>query len=206
MTLPTESTPPTPPADPTPPTPPAEPPANPAEPQANPAEPPANTAPPTGPKGDPNDDAKAARLEQEAKDAKARADALQKQLDEAKTADDVKKAADEAKAQAEADAKAAEDAYKAQITRLGIEKALGGAGCIDTVSAMAHIDASKVTVAENGDVAGLDVEAEKKARPHLFGTPTPPIIVSTGAAHSGGTVSETAGSIADGVAAAFKKE
>lgn len=127
------------------------------------------------PSGTPSDEQKAKRLEKEVADlkeqlaeAKKNAEEFQKKLDDALTEEDVKKAVEAAKAEAakiqtDAAAKAA-----AREKRLVVENELIKANCIDTTSALAHIDLDKVEVASDGHISGLDVSGLAESHKHLF--------------------------------------
>lgn len=127
------------------------------------------------PSGTPSDEQKAKRLEKEVADlkeqlaeAKKNAEEFQKKLDDALTEEDVKKAVEAAKAEAakiqtDAAAKAA-----AREKRLVVENELIKANCIDTTSALAHIDLDKVEIASDGHISGLDVSGLAESHKHLF--------------------------------------
>lgn len=125
--------------------------------------------------GTPSDEQKAKRLEKEVADlkeqlaeAKKNAEEFQKKLDDALTEEDVKKAVEAAKEEAakiqtDAAAKAA-----AREKRLVVENELIKANCIDTTSALAHIDLDKVEIASDGHISGLDVSGLAESHKHLF--------------------------------------
>lgn len=128
-----------------------------------------------GAKGDPDLKAENVRLSEEFKAEKKRADDLQTQLDalneslaKALTEEDVKAAVEAAKTEAEEAHKASEEAWEAERKRLSVENALIAGGCTDTVGCMAHLDLSKIEVASDGHLSGLDAEALAKEHPHLF--------------------------------------
>lgn len=130
---------------------------------------------PNEPNGTPSDEQKAKRLEKEVADlkeqlaeAKKNAEEFQKKLDDALTEEDVKKAVEAAKEEAakiqnDAAAKAA-----AREKRLVVENELIKANCIDTTSALAHIDLDKVEIASDGHISGLDVSGLAESHKHLF--------------------------------------
>lgn len=127
------------------------------------------------PKGGPDLKQANARLNEENKALKANIEQMQAQLTEltkkfegAKTADDVEAAVAAAKKEAEeAGAKAKAD-YDARMKALTVQNALIQAGCADTVALMAHVDMSKVEVASDGHISGLDAAALKESYPYLF--------------------------------------
>lgn len=130
---------------------------------------------PNEPGGTPSDEQKAKRLEKEVADlkeqlaeAKKNAEEFQKKLDDALTEEDIKKAVEAAKEEAakiqtDAAAKAA-----AREKRLVVENELIKANCIDTTSALAHIDLDKVEIASDGHISGLDVSGLAESHKHLF--------------------------------------
>ena len=130
---------------------------------------------PNEPNGTPSDEQKAKRLEKEVADlqeqlaeAKKNTEEFQKKLDDALTEEDVKKAVEAAKEEAakiqtDAAAKAA-----AREKRLVVENELIKANCIDTTSALAHIDLDKVEIASDGHISGLDVSGLAESHKHLF--------------------------------------
>ncbi len=143
--------------------------------QQNPQEPAGASGEEGGAKGNPDLRAENARLNDELKAANKRAEDLQEQLDtlneslsKALTEDDVKAAVEAAKAEAEAAHKASEEAWEAERKRLSVENALIVAGCTDTIGCMAHLDLSKVEIASDGHMSGLDAKALAKEHPHLF--------------------------------------
>lgn len=150
---------------------------------AAPATPPATTTDPApaapateGPKGQPDDAQKAARLENELAAAKQQAADLQTKLDAAKTADDVQKAVEEANA-----------AAQAKVNEIAVRAHLATAGCLnaEALTAAAHIDASKIEVAQDGSVvSGIDLEKLKTDYPYLFqqvSASTPPTVTTAAA-------------------------
>lgn len=128
-----------------------------------------------GPKGDPDLSAANKRLNEENKSLKEQVEGLQKQmadfqakLDGAKTADDVQAAVDAAKAEAKDAADKAAADWKEREKALTVQNALIQAGCADTVALMAHIDMSKIEVASDGHISGLDAGKLKEDYPYLF--------------------------------------
>ena len=127
------------------------------------------------PKGGPDLKQANIRLNEENKALKANIEQMQAQLTEltkkfdgAKTAEDVEAAVAAAKKEAEeAGAKAKAD-YDARMKALTVQNALIQAGCADTVALMAHVDMSKVEVAGDGHISGLDAAALKESYPYLF--------------------------------------
>ncbi len=177
-----------------------------AAPAAPAATPPATTTDPAlaastteGPKGQPDDAQKATRLENELAAAKQREADLQAKLDAAQTADDVQKAVNEAKA-----------AAQAQVKEIAVRAHLTTAGCLnaEALTAAAHIDASKVEVAQDGSVAsGIDLDKLKASFPYLFqaSTAATPPTVTTGAAPAATATGGEAKTIKEGLAAMKKK-
>lgn len=130
---------------------------------------------PGGAKGTPDLEAANKRLNAELKAASERAGALQEQVDalteslgKALTEKDVEAAVAEVKAEAEKAAADAKAEWEADRLRLTVENALVAAGCTDTVGCMAHLDLSKVEVASDGHLSGLDCKALAEEHPHLF--------------------------------------
>lgn len=101
-------------------------------------------------------------------EAEAREKAMQEKLSFALSTEDVTKAVKEAKDAAAKEAKTQSDAWAAKEKAMAVTNKLLSSGCIDEVSALAHVDMSKVEIASDGHISGLDVEALKKDRPHLF--------------------------------------
>lgn len=128
-----------------------------------------------GPKGDPDLGAANKRLTEENKSLKEQLGQLQGQMEEfqkklegAKTADDIQAAVDAAKKEAQ-DAQAKSEAeWKKREKALTVQNALIQAGCADTVALMAHVDLSKVEVASDGHISGLDAAKLKESYPYLF--------------------------------------
>lgn len=175
-------------------------PAAPATPPAA-ATDPAPAAPATeGPKGQPDDAQKAARLENELAAAKQQAADLQTKLDAAKTADDVQKAVNEANA-----------AAQAKVNEIAVRAHLATAGCLnaEALTAAAHIDASKVEVAQDGSVvSGIDLEKLKTDYPYLFqqaSAAAEPPTVTTGAPAAAAATGGEAKTIKEALAAMKKK-
>lgn len=137
--------------------------------------------------GEPSQEQKAKRLEKEVADLKAQLDEANKQvaefgkkLEDALTNEDVEKAVKEAKdafekEQAEAAAKATE-----REKRLVVENELIKANCIDTTSALAHIDLAGVEIASDGHISGLDVSGLAESHAHLFEKPNTSKVSSAG--------------------------
>ncbi len=172
---------------------------------AAPATPPAAAADPApaapaaeGPKGQPDDAQKATRLENELAAAKQRETDLQAKLDAAKTADDVQKAVDEAKS-----------AAQAQVKEIAVRAHLATAGCVnaEALVAAAHMDVSKVEVAQDGSIAsGVDLEKLKTGFPYLFQTTAAaPATVTTGAPAAAAATGGEAKTIKEALAAMKKK-
>ena len=173
---------------------------------AAPAAPPAAATDPApaalateGPKGQPDDAQKAARLENELAAAKQQAADLQTKLDAAKTADDVQKAVNEANA-----------AAQAKVNEIAVRAHLATAGCVnaEALVAAAHMDVSKVEVAQDGSVvSGVDLEKLKTDYPYLFqqATAAEPPTVTTGAAPAAAATGGEAKTIKEGLAAMKKK-
>ena len=87
-----------------------------------------------------------------------------------------------------------------------MERELLTGGCVDAKAAMAHIDMAGAKLADDGTLEGVDVKAIAERYPYLFKAAEKPPTVSTGASGSSAPDDKPVGSIADGVAAAFKKK
>lgn len=153
-----------------------------------------------------------ARLNEENKGLKERIEQMQgqlsefaKKLDAAKTADDVEAAVAAAKKEAEEAGAKSKAEYDARMKALAVQNALIQAGCVDATALMTHVDMGKVEVAGDGNVSGLDAVGLKESYPYLFKAADAPQTVSTGSAGSATPSGKPVGSIADGVAAAFRK-
>lgn len=128
-----------------------------------------------GAKGTPSEEQKTKRLEQQIEELKKQLEESKQQvtnlnesLSKALSEDDVKAAVEKAQKEAEEISKKAESDAKAREKRLVVENELIKAKCIDTTSALAHIDLEKVEVASDGHISGLDVAALANSHKHLF--------------------------------------
>ena len=126
-----------------------------------------------------NDENKA--LKEQLDEMRAQMDGFQAKLDAAKTAEDVQAAVDAAKAEAKDAADKAAADWKAREKALTVQNALIQAGCADTVALMAHVDMSKVEVAPDGHISGLDAASLKEAYPYLFSEANAQTIASAAA-------------------------
>ena len=111
-------------------------------------------------------------LKERNSDLTSQLDGLKAQLGDAKSADDVKKAVDEALAKATSDHDASDAKWDAKVRALAVDAELAKAGCIDTDAARTHVDMTKVEVADDGKVSGVDAKKLKETYPYLFGTRT----------------------------------
>ncbi len=109
-------------------------------------------------------------LKERNSDLATQLEGLKAQLGDAKSADDVKKAVDEALAKATSDHDASDARWDAKVHALAVDAELAKAGCIDTDAARTHVDMSKVEVADDGKVSGVDAKKLKETYPYLFGT------------------------------------
>lgn len=139
------------------------------------------------PGGEPSDEQKAKRLEQEVADlkkqleeAKGQVTTLTENLGKALSEDDVKSAVEAAKQEAEKAQQEAAAAASQREKRLVVENELIKARCIDTAGAIAHIDMEGVQIAPDGHVSGLDVSKLAKDCGHLFQQPNTGTVSSAG--------------------------
>lgn len=139
------------------------------------------------PKGQPSDEQKMKRLEQQVEAFKAQLSEAQQQvadltanLDKALTEDDVKAAVEAAKAEAEKAQQELAASASDREKRLTVENELIKANCIDTAGAMAHIDMGGVEIAKDGHVSGLDVSKLAEDYAHLFQQPNTSSVSSAG--------------------------
>lgn len=129
------------------------------------------TPTPEPPKGGPDPDQKAARLERELKERNDELAQLRTRVEELSKGDPEKddlktqlqKLTEEAgKAKATADRQHLEDAVALELTK---------AGCRNVKATRAVIE-GELSLSEDGTVKGLDVEAVRKSIPELFASPT----------------------------------
>lgn len=127
------------------------------------------------PKQQPDKDQEIKRLKSELEQVKAElADSkqqnatLNESLEAALTEDDVKSAVENAKAEYEKAATEAAGKAAVREKRLKVENELIKANCIDTTSALAHIDLEAVDVAQDGHISGLDIAGLAESHAHLF--------------------------------------
>lgn len=137
--------------------------------------------------GQPSDEQKAKRLEQEVaslkkqlEEANGQVTSLTENLGKALTEEDVKAAVEAAKKEAEEAQQKASAAATEREKRLIVENELIKASCIDTAGAMAHIDMAGVEVAKDGHVSGLDVAKLSEEFKHLFQQPNAGTVNSAG--------------------------
>lgn len=142
---------------------------------------------PNGAGGQPSDEQKAKRLEQEVaslkkqlEEANGQVTALTENLGKALTEEDVKAAVEAAKKEAEEAQQQAASAASRREKRLVVENELIKASCIDTAGAMAHIDMDGVEVAKDGHISGLDVAKLSEEYKHLFQQPNTGTVDSAG--------------------------
>lgn len=111
------------------------------------------------------------RVEAERDELKARVEQMTADLEELKGKAGDNDALKEQIEKLSADAEAAKSEFEVKLSAAerdhAIEAALLGAGCIDTKSARAHIDADGVKLID-GKLDGLDLEAFRTDRPYLF--------------------------------------
>lgn len=165
-----------------------------------------------GAQGQPDLKQQNTRLNEENKSLKATIEQMQGQLaeltkkfDGAKTAEDIDAAVAAAKKEAEEASAKSKAEYDARMKSLTVQNALIQAGCIDAAALMAHVDMGNVEIAGDGHISGLEADKLKESYPYLFKAADAPQTVSTGSAGSAAPAGKAVGSIADGVAAAFKK-
>lgn len=130
------------------------------------------------PKGAPDEDQKAKRLQADLDAAKQREADLKKQLADAKTADEVAAAV-----------KAAEETAAKQVKEIAVNAALLASNCLNTTAliAAAGIDLEKVEVNEKGEVtSGLDIKQLTADFPYLFKNEEDGATVVNSAAAPGG--------------------
>lgn len=157
-----------------------------------------------GPKGQPSQEQQITRIvdEQMSKQLSPIAEALRALVPKGGAEDGGNGAA--SKAADELEAVIARHAEEAK--RWAVERTLLTGGCIDATAAMAHIDMAGAKLSEDGTLEGVDVKALAEKHPYLFKAAEKPPTVSTGASGSSAPDDKPVGSIADGVAAAFKKK
>ena len=157
-----------------------------------------------GPKGQPSQEQQITRIvdEQMSKQLSPIAEALRALVPKGGAEDGGDGAA--SKAADELEAVIARHAEEAK--RWAVERTLLTGGCIDAAAAMAHIDMAGAKLSEDGTLEGVDVKALAEKHPYLFKAAEKPPTVSTGASGSSAPDDKPVGSIADGVAAAFKKK
>ncbi len=157
-----------------------------------------------GPKGQPSQEQQITRIvdEQMSKQLSPIAEALRALVPKGGAEDGGDGAA--SKAADELEAVIARHADEAK--RWAVERELLTGGCIDAAAAMAHIDMAGAKLSKDGTLEGVDVKALAEKHPYLFKAAEKPPTVSTGASGSSAPDDKPVGSIADGVAAAFKKK
>lgn len=140
-----------------------------------------------GAKGAPDDAQKMKRLQSELAEVKAQLEEerknredLNSQLEKALTEDDVAKAVKDVKEEAEKALTEATAKATAREKKLVVENELIKANCIDTVSALAHVDLDNVEIASDGHISGLDVASLAESHKHLFEQPNTAKVSSAG--------------------------
>ncbi|WP_421572399.1 phage scaffolding protein [Slackia exigua] len=158
------------------------------------------------PKGQPSQEQQIARIvsEQMGKQLTPIMESLRAIAPQTPAGDDGDAKGAAAKAADELEAVIARHAEEAK--RWAVERTLLTGGCIDAAAAMAHIDMAGAKLSEDGTLEGVDVKALAEKHPYLFKAAEKPPTVSTGASGSSAPDDKPVGSIADGVAAAFKKK
>ena len=159
-----------------------------------------------GPKGQPSQEQQIARIvsEQMGKQLTPIMESLRAIAPQPPAGDDGDAKGAAAKAADDLEAVIARHADEAK--RWAVERELLTGGCIDAAAAMAHIDMAGAKLSEDGTLEGVDVKALAEKHPYLFKAAEKPPTVSTGASGSSAPDDKPVGSIADGVAAAFKKK
>lgn len=159
-----------------------------------------------GPKGQPSQEQQIARIvsEQMGKQLTPIMESLRAIAPQPPAGDDGDAKGAAAKAADDLEAVIARHADEAK--RWAVERELLTGGCIDAAAAMAHIDMAGAKLSEDGTLEGVDVKALAEKHPYLFKAAEKPPTVSTGASGSSAADDKPVGSIADGVAAAFKKK
>ena len=159
-----------------------------------------------GPKGQPSQEQQIARIvsEQMSKQLTPIMESLRAIAPQNPAGDDGDAKGAAAKAADDLEAVIARHAEEAK--RWAVERTLLTGGCIDAAAAMAHIDMAGAKLSEDGTLEGVDVKTLAEKHPYLFKAAEKPPTVSTGASGSSAPDDKPVGSIADGVAAAFKKK